>query len=79
MYCLWPEVFVSVWRELRALPVTWDLGSELLSIFSAGRKPLDADPDLTQNAPGEPCLLPSAFLPVSTGAAPGDVRLEVIL
>ena len=64
---------------MRALQVTWDLGSELLSVFFAGRKPSDADPDLTQNAIGEPCLLPSAFLPVSTGAAPGDVRLEVIL
>ena len=73
------EVFFSVWRELRALPVTWDLGSELLSIFFSGRKLPDVDPDLTQNAIGEPCLLPLAFLPVSMAAAPGDVHLEVVL
>ena len=78
-YCLWTKVFFLVRRELRALLVIWDLGSELLSIFLAGSKPPDPDPDLTQNAISEPCLLPSAFLPMSTGATPGDVHLEVVL
>ena len=72
-------MFFLVRRALRALLVIWDLGSELLSIFLAGSKPPDPDPDLTQNAISEPCLLPSAFLPMSTGATPGDVHLEVVL